>query len=520
MDFFAATFLKRYGDNRSSPVYYLCGEEIRSSSLDRLAEIDGILVFHDSPMLLDEFRATSIEYPSNIIDYSLVHRLAGSQGSIDLTKREESMDRLCSDSDSGGVIRLYLKHFWGDKKVRAEHEYHDLVSIFLRSFSRRISEKVSALGEQGMARLVDIEIPVHTRMARETIKGILIDTEELSRVRTNVESALYEAIMSVSKKYNFPLVQINQDDAFKILSGFFGSIEIKEKSKIFDYLRMLRDADDGVMSVYQVFKNRFNYDILKKFSNQNRVYPYFNTYGTTTGRILYYDPEVQNLSKSCRKIILPESGHSLIYVDYDQFEVGIIGSVSGAKGLIDLYNDGDVYAALSLHAFGSVTHRKIAKRIFLSYLYGMSESNIKAVSEKYMLGSAGRVINFFSGYPEVIEWKEKVASYVAVNRSVETACSGIRRFDKIVGNGNYKRAAVNHIIQGTGSLIFKTALVGIDSVYKDKVRIILPMHDAFLISAPVNESNDVADGVSSIMRDSFSRWCPGVAPKVSFSDWA
>ena len=61
----------------------------------------------------------------------------------------------------------------------------------------------------------------------------------------------------------------------------------------------------------------------------------------------------------------------LSYVDYDQFEVGVMAALSGDPCLISLYLEKDLYEVLSEQLFGDRSQRKFAKQLFLSYAYGM-----------------------------------------------------------------------------------------------------------------------------------------------------
>lgn len=83
-------------------------------------------------------------------------------------------------------------------------------------------------------------------------------------------------------------------------------------------------------------------------------------------------PSLQNLPKKYRTIIGARAGFQLCYVDFDQYEVGIMAALSEDPELIALYGSGDMYDLFASTHLGLENNRKAAKQLFLSYAYGMS----------------------------------------------------------------------------------------------------------------------------------------------------
>src|SRR3546814_11173279 len=78
------------------------------------------------------------------------------------------------------------------------------------------------------------------------------------------------------------------------------------------------------------------------------------------------------MSKKYRSIVSTREGAELSYVDFDQFEVGIMAALSGDQQLAALYAAGDMYELFAESHLGLTGSRKAAKKLFLSYAYGMS----------------------------------------------------------------------------------------------------------------------------------------------------
>jgi hypothetical protein len=69
-------------------------------------------------------------------------------------------------------------------------------------------------------------------------------------------------------------------------------------------------------------------------------------------------------------------------------------------------------------------------------------------------------------------------------------------------------------VQGTASLIFKTALLKLASHFGND-SIVLPMHDAVLLQLPVDSTFTPAKKTAiGLMKSAFEQWCPGMNAKV------
>ena len=120
-------------------------------------------------------------------------------------------------------------------------------------------------------------------------------------------------------------------------------------------------------------------------------------------------PALQNLRKENRDVILPDINMRLLYVDYSQFEAGILASMSKDELLINLYNQ-DIYNDLAQFVFGDKSKRGDAKVIFYRYMYGdqsMSEfkDKIPAATGKveYLYDPASkRISSRISGFPRAL----------------------------------------------------------------------------------------------------------------------
>ena len=171
-------------------------------------------------------------------------------------------------------------------------------------------------------------------------------------------------------------------------------------------------------------------------------------------------------------------GARLSYVDYDQYEVGIMAALSGDPQLKALYDTGDMYALFATDHLKLAGNRKAAKQLFLSYAYGMSRRALvdAAVSLGADRANAKAAFNLFLVFES---WKKSVWARLLKDGRIATV---LGNHYKRSGTGQLtakeQRSAVSQVVQGTASLIFKKALL--DVAHLPDVTITLPMHDALL----------------------------------------
>ena len=213
-------------------------------------------------------------------------------------------------------------------------------------------------------------------------------------------------------------------------------------------------------------------------SSNSRITPIVESHWTSTARIYHKSPSIQNIAKGYRNIFIADECFNLCYVDYDQFEVGIMAALSGDPKLKDIYENSDAYEDLAEEIFSDSSYRKKAKIIFLSYTYGMSEKNLMTSVTQFG-GNKSKAREYFSEFVVFKEWKKSVWEEFENNGRIATICANYFNRHK---NGELsekeRRTAVSHAVQGSATYIFKKALLELSQL--DGVYILIPMHDAVL----------------------------------------
>ncbi|MDR3617194.1 MAG: DNA polymerase [Candidatus Obscuribacterales bacterium] len=520
-----ATFMKDFSNRHDSHYYLLLSdgkvEQIRRDDLQCHADT---LFFHDTSLLIDEFVVAKQTFPPNIADASHLAMTICSNEDKKTTTARSNVARLLQsiEGTNHAAIDQYLSAFWGHMELRSsQQKLNEIVQAFLNCFKLNIIKLIEDLAHQpAVNRFFSIEQPAFAVVANISVEGVLYDSRMINGIRRNVEKNLYTRIKTLSDTTNIPLCLPNEYDKTKILKQY--GDEAVHVEQVDRQIELLAATEPVLGTLADVISLRREQQIFKKIpASGSRLHPIVEIFGTTTGRIIFKDPELQNISKVNRRIISAPPGHQFIYVDYDQFEAGILGSLSGCADLIDLYNSRDIYEFIADSVFSDISSRNFAKVLFLSYSYGMSVTSLKKLANKHQLGAGVRLEKFFKRFKRIMEWKEELYSEVLSTSRISTAQACTKYFKISDGDLSPKqrRTIVSHKVQGTGSLIFKEALVMIHSEIRPHAKIVLPMHDAFLVLCRSDKVELVTVTVVEFMKKSLKRWCPALTPKVSVSNY-
>ena len=358
-----------------------------------------------------------------------------------------------------------------------------------------------------------IEKSVANYLLHSVLKGVAINTETLRKHKQNIEHSYYMELKTFSAKYNLPLEVPSDEDIIDYLTpkGFdFSGVSM-------DYVLNFVPTPDGFgQQVLKLRKIATSRKILNFIPlSQERIYPMVDSFGSITSRIYYKDPTLQNLSKQYRNIIAADDGMTLSYVDFDQFEAGIMGILSGDKSMLELFSAGDLYALVSEKVFGDDLKRAAAKQLFLSYAYGMKRKNL--IDAACGFGAERNAAkSFFKQFEKFENWKSEIWSEFKEYGRIGTVLGNyLSRAYSTELTDKEKRSAVSQVVQGTASLIFKKALIELSCV--EHVELKVPMHDAVLFQHPSDfDPQEVADLFAKVMTDHFNGQIMGKASIGNF----
>ncbi|TAT74823.1 hypothetical protein ELH50_30245 (plasmid) [Rhizobium ruizarguesonis] len=492
-------------------------------SAQHLVELEGAWITYDAATLIDELRRCGVRPPRGLLDISEAIRLVAGRSRADGGERQwDFWRRLKSHFDDETKWRLARELHEGRGPSWQEIDASSYFASLAGALTSLWAGTEKSLKENGeLERFFDIEVPTAAIYYSRQWDGIGVATDKVKAALETAAHRKYIAYQQVANIINASPTGLNYWNVRPYLAGtdFGDALSSSDGYTLRDQLRLARSASTFAASFTEYMDASRDVEILNRLNDsEGRVYPTFHPIGTISSRTLISDPYLQELRRAFRHVVSPDQGKKLVYFDYSQFEPGVMASLSGDEELISLYNNGDVYTALSTALFGSSEQRDLCKRIFLAFSYGMSVEGITRLlsnneAERKSIGS--RVTDFFVRFPRLREFKMEAERELWKLGQVRTLL-GNRRVRSGQGalTGKERRWATSQIIQGNASLIFKHALVRIADKF-GLPSILLPMHDAVLMQCFEHDYEGLAADVSEIMRSSFAFWCPGIEARIT-----
>jgi DNA polymerase-1 len=270
-----------------------------------------------------------------------------------------------------------------------------------------------------------------------------------------------------------------------------------------------------------------------------RVHPEYCQLGTATGRQTSRWPNVLGLGRIFRPLVVPEPGHGIGEVDLVQIEVGIAAAVYGDEQLIKMYNTGDVYAAMAMRFDRdrlSKADRKLNSREFgrkyperrapmkvctLGIIFGLTSHGIAQQLGISKAKAEDLVCQFMSMFPALKQAMDDAAAYGGL-RGYATTTSGLRRQRPNLRGplSTWERNwLMNHPVQGTASVLFKTAGNRLDQLYrKYDAWLLVPLHDAYVYEAPLAVLRKVGQLTRRVMSECVQEQFPELHPRAVIND--
>lgn len=497
----------------------------------QVGELRDSILTYDVPSLVDDLRRNGAPPPQRPVDISEALRL------LARVPRDEGRDV------RENVWKELAKHFGSSTDARrfegvvacrdprpdeaTAERLTKLAAESLSSLWNNTRERLDDLGE--FERFDRVEVPLQGIFGARQHSGIAIDRKAGEDLLRKLSDERYRGYAAVAATLDRSPTGLN----------FWNIAEHLERTDAahLDFVAHsgnLRDAFK-LASATSAFARNFlmladagrDEEILKRMMGEddNRTHPTFQVFGTVTGRIMASDPQLQHLRRRSRRLISPDPGMRLVYLDYSQFEPGVLAFLSADRALMSAYNDGDLYIALSKQVFGRADQRSLSKRMFLAYCYGMSAEGIAhlvTADDSQRSRYCDAVEHFFSMFAGLIKYRESSQKKLLEEGSSSSLFGNfrVRRTRDARLTSKECRWAVNHPVQATASLVFKEALIALAERFGVN-SIVLPVHDAVLAQFSSDERfDDTVAEAEHIMAEAFARRCPGIKPRVSIGEFS
>jgi DNA polymerase-1 len=202
--------------------------------------------------------------------------------------------------------------------------------------------------------------------------------------------------------------------------------------------------------------------------------------------------------------------------------------------LVRMYNERDVYVAMSHQYYADeipTDDRDLPDKIFkkrhrhqrdrmkeftLATIYNITAYGLAlrlGVTPRQAADERERFLGMFPTLARAL----REASHYGVIRGYASLCTGLRRWR--AGTGAASNWEINWMrntpVQGSASVVFKVAGNRLDRRYAHLgARLILPMHDAFVFEAPMENLTAAAKVTAEVMRSTVQEYFPCLVPQV------
>ena len=208
-------------------------------------------------------------------------------------------------------------------------------------------------------------------------------------------------------------------------------------------------------------------------------------------------------AKWMRGLIRPPEGFGLAYIDFASQEIGIAAALSGDERMAEGYRAGDPYMAFAKAAklvppdATKTTHklmRERCKSVVLGINYGMGPETL-AMQAGITPAEAKELLRLHKEtYKPFWRWSEDVVAAAMLTNEMRTVFGWRRR----VGREPNPRSLMNFPMQAHGAEMMRLAAI---AATEAGIEVCAPVHDAFLIAAPLSR----LEADISAMRDIMSR---------------
>lgn len=416
---------------------------------------------------------------------------------IDLESFDKQMSQEGNDLhnfENWNAINMLKFHKIIDGEFELKESTFKLFLEHLASFFLNLLE----LEEEEKNRFESIELKINKLIYERQLQGICIEKDIAVQKCHEIEKEIYSIKNQLQLQHNIFIPDDEKQQREWLRYKKYNFIQ----STLYSF-KIRRDSDIVCKYFYELIRNQQDLDsllfMLAHWGGEGRTYPLYVGFGTITSRITLRQPSLQNIRKVNRSAIVAEQGKKLLYIDYSQFEAGILASLSEDANLIELYNS-DIYRDIAKRVLKDEEKRSEAKVIFYRFMYGDTTLT-------------GEMKNYFTKFSKLNKFKIKVEQELISSNKVGTS------------NGNYRRKGddesiwgLSHVIQATASLIFKSALIRVHKEVKE-AEFLIPMHDAALYQINDFQYIEAKGKVEIIFKEEFIKICPQITPQVNFEDF-
>ncbi|MBE1300368.1 MAG: DNA polymerase I [Alteromonadaceae bacterium] len=400
--------------------------------------------------------------------------------------------------------------------------------------------------------LDEIEVPLASVLAKMEQTGVLIDPQFMQQLSHQFSKRILELEKQV---HELAGTEFNLGSTKQLQTVLFEQLE----------LPVIKKTPKGAPSTseevlielahdYEIPKLIMEFRGLSKLKNTytdklplmlkdktGRVHTSYHQAVAVTGRLSSTDPNLQNIpikneaGRSIRKAFIAPEGYKLVAADYSQIELRIMAHLSGDKGLLNAFSQGqDIHKATAAEVFSvpleevTVEQRRKAKAINFGLIYGMSAFGLSRQLDIPRHEAQEYMELYFDRYPGVLEYMETTREFAKEKGYVETVF-GRRLYlpDINARNGarrkGAERAAINAPMQGTAADIIKLAMLAVhdwvNSQSPEDIKMIMQVHDELVFEIKEQKVDEFSSKITQLMESATSLKVPLVVEPGVGNNW-
>ncbi len=380
--------------------------------------------------------------------------------------------------------------------------------------------------DEKLLKLYDsLELPLVRVISDMEKRGIGLDTESLKRLESEFSDTKRELEEEATEIAGFNLNLSSPSQVSHTLFEILGLTPVKKtgKGKFSSSIEVLEKLRGKHGFVETVIQHRELSKLLNTYikrmpgyicERDGLIHTSFSQTVTATGRLSSSSPNLQNIpvrtsrGRKVRRCFIPgDKSHVLITADYSQIELRILAHFAGPGNLRRAYEENmDIHSSTAEALFGdsSPEHRRKAKEVNFSILYGISSWGLSNRLNVSRGEASGIISRYLATYPELESFFKRCIDYAEEHEETRTILGRRREFKGFrsargTTRNAMERMVINTTVQGSAADIIKIAMLKVDSRLQDteNAGLVLQVHDELVATAPASS----AEEVSNIIRD-------------------
>jgi hypothetical protein len=204
-----------------------------------------------------------------------------------------------------------------------------------------------------------------------------------------------------------------------------------------------------------------------------------------------------------RGLIKPPPGYAVAYVDWSNSQFGIVAKLSGDERMLAAYQSGDPYIAFGKQCgmlppdATKATHpdtRQLLKQCVLGVLFGREAKSLALAIGQPVIVARDLLRAHRETYRKFWQWSDAAVDFAMLTGSLHTVFG----WHVHVGENPNPRSLRNFVAQANEAEMMRIAT----SLATERgVEVGAPVHDAFLICAPIDRIDDVITQMRAAMAE-------------------